>query len=713
MNTDTTALQFGDEVFHAEFGVGQVQLDQGATVLVRFAHGFEGCKRSSLKPRLNAEQALESLQFSSPLEVITKVQAFAIESLNDTWGIFSRSRVTLLPHQLWVCKKVFERWPARMLIADDVGLGKTIEAGLILWPLLSKETVRRVLILCPSSLTGQWQYRLRTMFDLRFQIYQTQLDTPRSEYWEINHQVIASLHTLRDDKDNRHQRLIESQKWDLVIVDEAHHVYHDQKTGKTKAFVLLEKLTQLQRVQSLVFFTGTPHRGRDFGFLSLLGLLREDLFPNPKESLEQCIPRIRQVMIRNNKTNVTDLRGEKLFLTPKVKVLPYQYSPEEQRFYDLLTEFIITGKAWAANLQDQQRQAVMLVLIAIQKLASSSVAAVRRALKRRLAGIEHRVTNLKKKMNARDTLQILLDLDPADTSVVEELNQIEEQIDLAAFELSLNSDEIPRLRELVAVADLVQSETKLEAIVHLTAQLNNEPILFFTEYKATQSQLLSLLAKRFGETNITFINGDERADDVQGSSWRITREQAADKFNSGQARFLVSTEAGGEGIDLQERCHILIHVDLPWNPMRLQQRVGRINRYGQKKQVEVYSFRNPDTVESRIWSTLEEKINRIQVAHAGGMDEPEDLYQLILGMTNPNFFQELFANGVLQSHERLSSWFDQKTATFGGTDVVKTVQGLLGSVDRFDFQTVGKSIPRLDLPDLKSFILNLSTRQNF
>jgi superfamily II DNA/RNA helicase len=128
-------------------------------------------------------------------------------------------------------------------------------------------------------------------------------------------------------------------------------------------------------------------------------------------------------------------------------------------------------------------------------------------------------------------------------------------------------------------------------------------------------------------------------------------------------RYLVSTEAGGEGIDLQTRCHTLIHVDLPWNPMRLHQRVGRLNRYGQSQPVEVVTIRNPDTVESRIWGKLEEKLRHIMEALGHAMDEPEDLMQMVLGMAGPGFFNEVFTEGPRIPGDRLDEWFDSKTRT--------------------------------------------------
>ena len=223
---------------------------------------------------------------------------------------------------------------------------------------------------------------------------------------------------------------------------------------------------------------------------------------------------------------------------------------------------------------------------------------------------------------------------------------------------------------------------------------------------------MSALMREFGETSVTFINGDDRADEVvlpsgERKSIVMPRGDATDQFNAGQVRFLVSTEAGGEGIDLQESCHSLVHVDLPWNPMRLHQRVGRLNRYGQKRQVEVIVLHNPETVEGRIWEILQEKMNQIMLALGNAMDEPEDLLQLVLGMTSPSLWRELFVEAPQVPKESLAQWFDHRTAQFGNEDVITTVRDLVGNCARFDFQEISDQLPKIDLPALRPFFLSM------
>lgn len=699
-------LSPGDEVVHQRYGPGAVEFPKGETAIVRFEHGLEECDVQSLRKQVSLRAALDRNEWHNPLEVIAKCQAAAILSVNDSWGVFSRSRISLLPHQLWVCHRVSRRWPIRYLVADDVGLGKTIEAGLILWPLISKSVVRRLLVLCPASLVEQWQFRLREMFDIRLARYSSEADSKKGEFWNTHHQVVASLPTLRTDRHGRHERMLEAEPWDLLIVDEAHHLNADESKGSTLGYRFVESLLEHQKVESCVFFTGTPHRGKPFGFWSLMKLLRPDLF-DPKKPDHEQIELLSEVLIRNNKSLVTDMQGNKLFQPVTVYPETYAYKPEEEAFYNLLTDFIASGKAYATSLTAKEGRQVMLVLIAMQKLASSSVAAIRKALKGRLGRLRETREKLRETIRLSAKEQTALSAAVDDTSLLEDL---ENDIDvmLAEATLTLMEEEIPNLESLVAAADAVVFETKIQKILDvLEGRYKDRQVLFFTEYKATQALLMSALMQKYGESCVTFINGDEKLEGLtlpDGSvvTRNVDRGEAADQFNNGERSFLISTEAGGEGIDLQEKCHSLIHVDLPWNPMRLHQRVGRLNRYGQKKPVEVITLRNPETVESRIWDLLNAKLERIMSALSSAMDEPEDLLQLVLGMSSPSIYSELFSEGQFVKKGTLDGWFDKKSATLGGQSAIETVKALVGNATRFDLSGL-KDVPNVDLPNLRVF----------
>ncbi|WP_454888730.1 DEAD/DEAH box helicase [Sphingobium indicum] len=695
------ALAPNTPVSHPIHGTGQVIADTGATVVVRFGAEIQQVLRSELALARSLELALGAGQLDDSADGLLRASALAIRSVNDQWGVFSRSRVQLLPHQLWVCHKVNRQWPFRWLVADDVGLGKTIEAGLVLMPLVARAQVRRLLILAPAKLVPQWQARLRQMFDLRLQMYDREVDKPTADFWGTAQMVVASVHTLRREvAEGRAEasRFLDAEPWDAVVVDEAHHLHADERTGETLSLELLKEMERRQKIRSLLLFTGTPHRGKDHGFFSLLSLLDAERF-GPGKDVDEQLAALPDFMIRNNKATVTDLKGNRLFTPVTVETRDYAFSEAEAAFYETLSAFIIDGRAYASTLDGRAQSARMLLLIALQKLAASSIAAIRSALIKRRAKLAAVAEN------ARVALSIPEEAETLDEQAVQVENT------LAQMLVELMDGEVARLDELLELAEPIVREQKIERLVGLIDKdlPENEPVLLFTEYKATQAMVVDALHARFGHECCAFINGDGRLDDLSlanGShgprSW--TREAAADAFNGGKVRFLVSTEAAGEGIDLQERCATLVHVDMPWNPMRLHQRVGRLSRYGQKRPVEVFILRNPDTVEARIWDLLNAKLERIQAALDVAMDEREDISQLVVGMSGPATIEAIFADGQTRGREGLTQWFDQRSATIGGRDVVESVRNMLGSVSRFDFAQVGRNLPQVDLPDLERFL---------
>lgn len=700
-NTETSGVVFtaGDAVIHTRHGQGEVLFDRGLTTVVRFKHGLEEVRTAELKAVLSLGAAVRSGVGSPTSEVILRTQALAIRSVNDAWGVFSRSRISLLPHQLWVCHRALRTWPIRKLVADDVGMGKTIEAGLILWPLLAKGAVRRLLILTPAKLVEQWQERMRQMFDIRLSMYRPDVDTPKADFWSTHNMVVASLPTMRADSNGRHERLLDAPGWDMVLVDEAHHLYAEENGKKTLALQLMEKLQEAGKILSCVLFTGTPHRGKDFGFWSLMGLLDKQFGPKRPESL--MLEALPSFLIRNAKQKATDMDGNLLFQPVKQYPETFSYSPEETLFYELMTSFIQAGKAYANALSSKQRGQVILVLIALQKLASSSVAAVRGALEARRGRMNE----------AAELIRIELSDDLDDSDSDEEQRALNEWVkEGRQGQLRLMVDEAKYLDELLVAASAVVHETRIDRILQIVQErFAEQPVLFFTEYKKTQALMVSALMARYGADCVGFINGDNRLDNIVLPTGNIVtknapRDDTCDAFNAGRLRFLISTEAGGEGIDLQERCSALIHIDLPWNPMRLHQRVGRLNRYGQKKAVEVVSIRNPDTVEGIIWGKLETKLASIMQALGAAMDEPEDLLQLVLGMTSPGFFNQLFDQAKEVPKEKLAAWFDEKSRTFGGDAAIETVKKLVGHAQSFDLSGL-KDVPPIDLPALKPFFV--------
>jgi len=696
-------LKAGGIVMHAAHGQGELMMTDRDTAVVRFAHGIEQVFSNELTNVVSVAEAAEQGTFAPSLEVALKVQAAAIASVNDAWGVFTRSRISLLPHQLWVCHRALRSWPIRLLIADDVGMGKTIEAGLILWPLLANRRVQRVLIMAPAKLVEQWQQRLKSMFDIRAAIYHPDVDTVRADFWGIHPIVVASLPTLRADNKGRHQRLLDAPAWDMVIVDEAHHLNVDEGSNRTLGFDLLDKLQLAGKVESCVLFSGTPHRGKSHGFWSLMSLVDREVF-SPKRDEADMLRALPRYLIRNAKQKATDMNGNRLFQPLLQFPETFTYTSAEEAFYRLMSEFIVAGKAYASSLTRTEGGQVMLVLIALQKLASSSIAAVLAALKTRRSRLGEEASR------SREELEMSVDVGDV------ELQQAFDAWtrDAKRARLQLMEDEGRHLADLITAGEQVTEETRVKKVIDVIGRrFANEPVLMFTEYKRTQALMVAALMAGFGQDCVGFMNGDDRLENVvlpDGRTVHLSgrREDTCDAFNEGRIRFLVSTEAGGEGIDLQQRCSALIHVDLPWNPMRLHQRVGRLNRYGQKRPVSVVSLRNPDTVESMIWDKLESKLSSIMLAIGSAMDEPEDLLQLVLGMSGERIFEQLFVGAAGVPRERLDVWFDETTGTLGGTPALQAVQDLVGHAASFDLSAL-KDVPPVDLPDLLPFFVNLLT----
>lgn len=698
----------GSRVRHETFGFGEVHSIFGDEVVVRFDSGsVQICSPDSLREEGARSDACSP--FDLPRSFLPAMQAKCILSANSRWGVFARSKITLLPHQLWVCQQARRKNPCRLLVADDVGLGKTIEAGLILSSFHHSGRARRILVLTPASLVGQWQERMASMFDIRLNRYHSTDDSPSSRYWEGHDQVVASLDTLKRNDgpaEERRQRLLDATPWDVVAVDEAHHLGNDENTGATLGYGLIRDLLKREKINTLLFFTGTPHTGKNFKFLSLMHLLDEREF-TPQRPLREQLGHLSDYMLRNNKYTVTDMQGHRLFQKPETHPETYAYSDAEQRFYDTMSVFIRDGMAYAATIGDgTQSRAVQLVLIALQKLASSSVAAIRQALKKRISTISSTAKQLAKEM---ERIEEATRMGQGD-----DLSAAEEALPIVSAHLALLENERPVLEKLVGFSESIVTETKIETILATIRDSHpDESILLFTEYKATQRAVLAALMREYGPDCATFINGDERLDDVplpngELKSIATTRNEAAREFNEGRKRFLVATEAAGEGIDLQSNCHVLFHVDLPWNPMRLQQRVGRLNRYGQRKPVIVRLFQNPATVESRIWECLNEKLARITTTLGAVMEQKEDLFDLVLGTTPPGLFDDIFIQRRpgMDTPAGLSRYWDERMGTLGGQDPVEAIREIGQNVARFDFQNVSKLLPEAGLEDLRPFLNN-------
>ncbi|MWV43758.1 ATP-dependent helicase [Paenibacillus sp. HJL G12] len=447
-----------------------------------------------------------------------------------------------LPHQLDTAHKVLFEMSGRAILADEVGLGKTIEAGMILKEYMIRGLVSKVLILVPASLVLQWVRELNSKFGISA-VAQKKAYTWHSDV------VVASMDTAKRDP---HKDFLLEQEYDMLIIDEAHKL----KNKKTTNYQFIQKL----RKKYCLLLTATPVQNDMSELFNLITLLKPgqlgrqgDFSTNfvvgkrqPKNQ-EQLKDELAKVMIRNRRGE-----GPVYFTKRNVSNISLQLSAEEQALYDGVTAFVKDQyKASEGNLSS------MLSLVTLQREVCSSRDAVFLTL-----------VNLSKK--------------------------IPDESPLTA-----------KVWELVNAIKAIKANTKAEKTIELIKQMN-EKVIVFTEYRATQEYLLQYFQKH-GLICVPYRGGMNRGK----KDWMM------DLFR-GRAQVMIATEAGGEGINLQF-CHHMINFDLPWNPMRVEQRIGRVHRLGQQKDVQIYNLSTSGTIEEHILHLLHEKINMFEMV-IGGLD---------------------------------------------------------------------------------------------
>ncbi|MBN2543376.1 DEAD/DEAH box helicase [bacterium] len=565
-------------------------------------------------------------------------------------GQLSNARTELLPHQIFTAHKVVSSPERRYLLADEVGLGKTIEAGMIWQALLQRGQANRTLVICPAGLTVQWQDEMLEKFGEFFEIFNRDFQTINPRIWDLKTCAIASLDTLK--REDHKNKLLENRKWDLIIFDEAHRLSARQygiKLDKTQNFKLAEDLKA--HTDALMLLTATPHQGEDnhSRFINLMKLLDEHI--NFSELIHRDTPLFisdngklyKEYILRTPKSSVTDLNGEKVFKGRNTYSLPFKMFKDEAAFYKSVTDYIKTGYAFVEKMDDNtQKLALGFVLTIFQKLAASST----NAIKASLAGRKLRLKDKRDTITKASQQELEIDerymgeyeerstyLKHKDEFVQDEIDQLDKLIDMPV-------DKDIKLIELLKLIDTIFKESE---------KGDKEKILIFTEYRSTQDYIVGTLCDKYGADSTVIINGDVKVDQ------RRTNQQ---KFkNNEKVRFMVSTESGGEGINLQF-CHILINYDIPWNPMRIEQRVGRIYRFGQKKVVQIYNFRNENTIEDKIYDYIEKRLKNIAKALSEVTGEPrEDIITSMLGQLESevdynDIYKKALVNGFVKQTQK-------------------------------------------------------------
>lgn len=547
----------------------------------------------------------------SPEKFRLKVLAHALETWNENTGSLSRMEIDPLPHQVHLVHHILSSGHLNWLIADDVGLGKTIETGMLLKALEQRGQADRVLLITPAGLTAQWKEELHNKFGLsEFRIYGENFLIDEDREWRMYKHVIGSIDRLKDDE--HLESLLRADSWDLVIFDEAHRLSRRQygmRFDTSQRFQLANLLRN--RTKAMILLSATPHQGKPDKFQSLLMLLN----PDKRREIETLAlnPEIlSEMMIRNNKSDVTDAEGNFIFRGKTSSAVRIAGDEKSREFDESLQAYLRRGYQSAAAL-GQMGNAIGFVMTVYRKLSASSAKAINTALINR---------KLRLISEYEDSAQDI------EGQEFDERYFGEHEENFEASSKEFFDGELEQLDELIIESEeVLKSDRKLElflssVIPKLLSTNSQEKILIFTEYRSTQAYLKEALESHFGNQCVELINGSMRHDE---------RKSAIRKFES-DVQFLISTEAGGEGINLQRSCHIMINYDLPWNPMRLVQRIGRLYRYGQKKRVIVLNLFSPESMDDQIIELMHERIEQVVVDLASISGEyNERLGEEILG----------------------------------------------------------------------------------
>jgi len=542
----------------------------------------------------------------------------------DPYFGLSISRVDPLPHQLEaIYDYLLKLARVRFLLADDAGAGKTIMAGLLIRELQLRGLAERILVACPANLSFQWQRELKEKFDEKFLVLKGGdiRDQFGVNQWLEQKKVITSLDLAKRTEILPGLRQVH---WDLVIVDEAHRMSWTPPARKTARYALGELLRDTS--DHILMLTATPHKGDPANFSLFLQLLDPDAYADVRSIREAMNRRRAPFYLRRTKEAMVYFperrpdgtwAAAKIFTKRIPNTVDFQIDGQEFELYKEITRFVKRQSAKAAAQGDDPRaRAVGFLMSLYQRRLASSTYSMRHSLENRARRLEE---GLKK-------AQELVRLAPPDLPDPEELEEMEEsererlEEMLEAITLAGNAEqvreEIAELRQLAKQAQAVEdsgSEAKLSELKDLLHQEGffdhpDKRLLLFTEFKDTLDYLVGKL-KGWG-FNVGCIHGSMKSGSRDEPGTRLYSEQ---QFRDGAIQVLVATEAAGEGINLQV-CNILFNYDIPWNPNRLEQRMGRIHRYGQRKDCLIFNFVATNTIEGRVLQRLLEKLQEIRDA---------------------------------------------------------------------------------------------------
>ncbi|WP_153931981.1 DEAD/DEAH box helicase [Klebsiella variicola] len=733
-------FQPGERIIHHEFGQGVV-LDPVRDGYLRafFGVGERRVPVGAVRRQLSrTERILRAVDGGADRarKAWLSYEAHALPVMESASALTS-AKIDLLPHQVVLTHRIATASPRRYLIADEVGLGKTIETALILRELASRGELNRALMVVPAGLVNNWHRELNEVFNLDFEVFGSEGDiTDRKTNAFAKHdRLIASIDTLK--RPARIKRLLDAPRWDLVVFDEAHHLTASRTGGKvrkTENYKLAEALKDHSR--DLMLLSATPHQGNHFQFWMLAQLLNPTLFGSPEEMLENR-HRLNTVMFRRTKADACQPDGSPLFARRWVHTESFLMNEDERLFYERLREYLEDGFDLARR-QGNQGRALGFLMAIFQKIAASSFAAVRRTLKRRLLMLTLHEALLRDKdldIEGRERLteearvliheEYALPYDSIGRSEVDRVLadlkfRLVKKLDAEALEmasdpygseyLATNAEEAASAvvelhlpEERLRIGDLLnvfpqQRETKaqklLDGLGYLWRQNASEKIVIFATYLGTVDLIAREIEQAYpGQGVVVLRGGDHGAKLAAERKFRLKNGP----------RVLVCTAAGREGLNLQF-ARILFNFDLPWNPMDVEQRIGRIHRYGQNHTAQVYNLVLSDTIEGRIFLMLDEKLTEIAKT-VGKVDDQgnvaEDLRAQILGQLSERLNYDRLYQEALSDPELKRTQVELEAALSNSREARQVVFDLFQDLDGFSlddykpFSDVSSSLDRL------------------
>ena len=542
-----------------------------------------------------------------------------------------------LPHQILVLEKVMQSSQNRFMLADEVGMGKTIETGLILKELKIRGEIKRILVIVPKSSMLQWQSELKEHFNEVFHLYDSEMISNMARtfsninadeeynFWMQHNQIIVSTDALKplekrhgwskervDDYNKYRMGAVLEADFDLVIIDEAHKM--GGATSKVSRYILAQELCNT--VANVLLLTATPHRGKADHFRRILQLLEPDAFAG--EGLPD-IEELEPYVIRTEKRLAVDYDGNKLFTERQTKrfdvfldIIKHQ---KQLALYRDVTEYVIKGFNTAKR---SKNSATGLIMILFQRLVSSSTAAILSAMQGRLErlrnGEDASIENYSNELD--QTLDNYTDDFDFDGVSASDKRGLEDEERLLGNLIDL-------ARDCMETEIDAKAEALLKRFIDLQQIENNKDlkILIFTEFRTTQRMLAEF-----------FQNNGYKVSVIHGGQDLDERKRALSQFKD-KAQILIGTDAAGESLNMQF-CYLVINYDLPWNPMMIEQRIGRVDRIGQKEKVQALNMLTNNSVDLRVYEVIEEKLNNILIQL--GIDKTSDVLDTALDMNKVN-----------------------------------------------------------------------------